>query len=46
MRLVLAIGLLLGLGSVSLWALVFVSTSWLVLGAGHLLGTVLGKLAA
>lgn len=41
---VLGFGLFLGLGAVSLWTLVPSQPLGLVLGAGHGLGTVLGKL--
>jgi len=45
LRLVLDVGLLMGLGAVSLWAVVSPSSVGMVLGAGHGLGTLVGVLA-
>jgi hypothetical protein len=41
---VLGVGLFLGLGAISLWPLVPSQSLGLVLGAGHGLGTLMGKL--
>ncbi len=45
MRLVLDVGLFLGLGTVPLWSLVPAQSLGLVLGAGYCVGPVLGELA-
>ena len=45
MRMVLAIGLLVGLGAIPLWPMVFARPLRLGLDAGHGLGTCLGDLA-
>ncbi len=45
MRVVLGLGLFLGLGTVPLWPLVPACAVWLVLGTGHGLGTFLGFVA-
>jgi hypothetical protein len=44
LRVVLVVGIFVGLGAVPLWAMVLSPTHGLVLGAGHRLGTVLGVL--
>ena len=44
MRLVLGVGLFVGLGSISLWPLVSQHPFWVVLGAGYCLGACVGKL--
>ena len=46
LRLVLDVGLFVGLGTVPLWSLVSPSQLGLVLGTGHSLGAFLGRLAA
>ena len=43
--LVLVFGLFMGLGTISLWTLVFVAVVGVVLGAGYGLGSLLGDLA-
>ena len=45
LRMVLVFGLFLGLGTVPLWPLVSPQSLRMVLGSGHSLGTVVGKLA-
>lgn len=45
LRLVLAIGLFMGVGTVPLWAMAITSSLWLGLDTGHSVGTGMGDLA-